>query len=128
MKELLVDNVEPVEVSPWVVSSWLARPHLHEVSSLSTWCYCFMRYMAAQTSDPVIRDQLAYALPSAPCVEVWLDLRPLPLPVPAGCPASRFPGSIPAHPFEYSKCTNYSPTIQTNALPPIGFNHHSSSV
>ena len=37
------------------------RPRLREVSSLSTWCYCFMGYMAARTADPATRDQLAYA-------------------------------------------------------------------
>ena len=38
-----------------------ARPRLREVNSLSTWCYCFLGYMAIRTSDPVTRDQLTYA-------------------------------------------------------------------
>ena len=28
---------------------------------MSTWCYCFLAYMAIQTSDPRTQDQLAYA-------------------------------------------------------------------
>ena len=38
-----------------------SRPRLREVSSLPTWCYCFLGYMAMRTSDPTTRDQLAYA-------------------------------------------------------------------
>ena len=28
---------------------------------MPTWCYCFLAYVAAKTSDPITRDQLAYA-------------------------------------------------------------------
>ena len=65
MKELLADNIalinhlESVQGSPSFMGAM--RPRLREVSSLPTWCYCFMGYMAVRTSDPTTRDQLAYA-------------------------------------------------------------------
>ena len=31
------------------------------MSSLPTWCYCFLGYLAIRTTDPATRDQLAYA-------------------------------------------------------------------
>ena len=34
---------------------------LREVTSLATWCYCFLSYLAITTDDPITRDQLAYA-------------------------------------------------------------------
>ena len=67
LRELLADNITLVQQLesmhgyaplPMVGPS---RPRLREVSSLSTWCYCFLGYMAIQTSDPSTRDQLAYA-------------------------------------------------------------------
>ena len=67
MKELLTDNVsllnqlETVQGSPMGYMLGPTRPHLREVSSLSTWCYCFLAYVAMLTSDPQTRDQLAYA-------------------------------------------------------------------
>ena len=38
-----------------------SKPRLREIMSLPMWCYCFLGYVALQTSDPVTRDQLAYA-------------------------------------------------------------------
>lgn len=68
MKEFLVDNmalVSQLEAVPGMphMSSMLgsARPRLREVTSISTWCYCFLGYMAIRTRDPATRDQLAYA-------------------------------------------------------------------
>ena len=66
MKELLTDNLslisqlEAVQGIAPLHMLGAARPRLREVSSLPTWCYCFLGYMAARTSDPVTRDQLAY--------------------------------------------------------------------
>lgn len=67
MKELLVDNISLVQQLE-AVQSYAplptvgpSRPRLHEVTSLSSWCYCFLGYMAIVTSDPNTRDQLAYA-------------------------------------------------------------------
>ena len=67
MKELLQDNIsllaqleelqEPTSIQ--VVGT--ARPRPQEVSSLPTWCYCFLGFVATLTSDPITRDQLAYA-------------------------------------------------------------------
>ena len=67
MKELLTDNLslisqlEAVQGIAPLHMLGAARPRLQEISSLPTWCYCFLGYMAARTSDPVTRDQLAYA-------------------------------------------------------------------
>lgn len=67
MKELLADNMalmsqlEAIQGLPPVSMLGAARPRLREVTSLSTWCYCFLGYMAIRTSDPATRDQLTYA-------------------------------------------------------------------
>jgi hypothetical protein len=67
MKELLVDNIalvsqlEAVQGSAALPMVGPTRPRLREVTSLPTWCYCFLGFMAMQTSDPVTRDQLTYA-------------------------------------------------------------------
>ena len=67
MKELLADNMALISqldtVSGLSASQMLgaARPRLREITSLPTWCYCFLGYMALRTSDPATRDQLAYA-------------------------------------------------------------------
>ena len=37
------------------------KPRLREVTSLPSWLYCFLAYVAIQTTDPHIRDMLAYA-------------------------------------------------------------------
>ena len=67
MRELLADNItllsqlEAIQGVPPLQILGGARPRLREVSSLSTWCYCFLGYAAILTSDPTTRDQLAYA-------------------------------------------------------------------
>lgn len=67
MKELLADNVSllnQLEAVPGVTAAHLCgstRPRLREVSSLTSWCYCFLGYMAMCTKDPSTRDQMAYA-------------------------------------------------------------------
>lgn len=67
MKELLADNMSllhQLETVSGVSATHMlgpARPRLREVASLPTWCYCFLGYVAMQTSDPTTRDQLAYA-------------------------------------------------------------------
>ena len=54
-------------VAPARGGTWLLSASLHwgretrEVSSLTIWCFCFLGYMAIGTSDPITRDQLAYA-------------------------------------------------------------------
>ena len=67
MKELLADNVsllsqlEAVQ-GPAVISMLgPTRPRLREVTTLPTWCYCFLGYMAMCTTDPQTRNQMAYA-------------------------------------------------------------------
>jgi hypothetical protein len=66
MRELLSDNIaliqqlEDIQGFP-IATVGATRPRLREVSSLPTWCYCFLGYMAILTPDPTTRDQLAYA-------------------------------------------------------------------
>lgn len=66
MRELLADNIsllhqlETIQGYPPLHILGPARPRLRDVTSLSTWCYCFMGYMAIRTSDTTTRDQLAY--------------------------------------------------------------------
>ena len=64
MRELLADNmalVQQLESVPGSSMLGTSRPRLREVTSLPTWCYCFLGYMAIRTSDPSTRDQLSYA-------------------------------------------------------------------
>ena len=67
MKELLADNValtkqlEAVQGVPAFHLLGTRGPRLREVSSITSWCYCFLGYMAVRTTDPDTRDQLAYA-------------------------------------------------------------------
>ena len=67
MKELLTDNMSLISQLEAVQGTSAAqmlgpnRPRLREVSSLATWCYCFLGYVAIRTTDPSTRDQLAYA-------------------------------------------------------------------
>ena len=67
MTELLADNISLVHqlesiqgFSPLNLLG-ATRPRLREITSLSTWIYCFLGYVAIRTSDPTARDQLAYA-------------------------------------------------------------------
>jgi len=67
MKEFLADNMaltQQLEAIPGmlpIATLGATRPRLREVNSLSTWCYCFLGYMAIRTADPATRDQLTYA-------------------------------------------------------------------
>lgn len=67
MKELLADNVSLLSQLEAIQGPTAAhmlgptRPRLREVSSLPTWCYCFLGYVALRTTDQQTRDQLAYA-------------------------------------------------------------------
>jgi hypothetical protein len=55
----------PAGVGTWDVSGpymlGSARPCMREVSSLASWCYCFLGYVAMRTTDPSTQDQLAHA-------------------------------------------------------------------
>lgn len=67
MRELLADNMSllgQLEAVPGLSTVQMlgpTRPRLREVSSILTWCYCFLGYMAIRTTDMATRDQLAYA-------------------------------------------------------------------
>ena len=66
MRELLADNItlihqlESIQGCTPLHTLGPTRPRLRQLSSLPTWCYCFLGYMAILTSDPSTRDQLAY--------------------------------------------------------------------
>ena len=51
-----VDNAFPAHVLP--ASS---RPRLREVTSLPSWIFCFLTYLAVRSSDQATRDGLIYA-------------------------------------------------------------------
>ena len=59
MKELLADNMslinqlETVSGLPAAHMLGASKPRLREIMSLPMWCYCFLGYVALQTSDPV---------------------------------------------------------------------------
>ena len=63
MRELLSDNIallHQLEATPGYYPLHLAgvaRPRLSDVSSLTTWCYCFLAYMAIRNN----MNQVAYA-------------------------------------------------------------------
>ena len=69
MKELLTDNIallrqlEEVQPGSSVIHHSLggARPRLREVSSITTWVYCFLYYCAIRTDDLYLRNLLVYA-------------------------------------------------------------------
>ena len=67
MRELLADNIsllrqlESVQGPTHMPLIGPNRPRLREVSSLSSWVYCFLGYVAILTTDSITRDQLAYA-------------------------------------------------------------------
>lgn len=67
MKELLFDNIsllqqlEATQGQVAIQTVGAARPRLREVTSITTWCYCFLGYLAVLTTDAVTRDQLVYA-------------------------------------------------------------------
>ena len=65
MRELLADNIALLHqleamhgYSPLHLAG-VARPQLHDVSSLTKWC-CFLAYIAIRTADPTTHDQFAY--------------------------------------------------------------------
>ena len=57
----LLNQIESVQGTAAVSHFGVNRPRLREVTSLATWCYCFLGYLAITTADPTTRDQLAYA-------------------------------------------------------------------
>ena len=65
MREFLVDNLvlqdrlEALQGQNYHILG--SRPRLREVSTPLSWACCFLAYVAIATSDPVTRDQLAYA-------------------------------------------------------------------
>jgi hypothetical protein len=56
----LVAQLEEVQESTSLYFVGATRSRMQEITSLPTWCYSFLDFMAAITSDPVTREQLAY--------------------------------------------------------------------
>ena len=62
MRDMLPDNMALLRQLDDVKSDKAAsKAKLREVNSLPSWLYCFMAYMAVQTSDPHTRELLTYA-------------------------------------------------------------------
>lgn len=67
MRELLTDNItllQQLDVMNMQCSlpalPGVMRPRLREVTTLPSWLYCFLAYVAIRSSDPETRDMLAY--------------------------------------------------------------------
>ncbi len=67
MRDLMADNIslhtqlEDLHGAGSLASTPIGfRPRLREVTSLSSWMFCFATYMAVRTRDPTTRDMLAY--------------------------------------------------------------------
>ena len=67
MRELLCDNValhdqlESIHGSLQTMATPGAlRARMREVPSLSSWVYCFAAYIALRSTEPFVRDMLAY--------------------------------------------------------------------
>ena len=70
MRDLLGDNMavrrhfEDIQGSLGsnVVQIASSRPRVREVSTIPSWVCCFLTFLAVGTSDPVVRERLAYAV------------------------------------------------------------------
>ena len=65
LRDFLTDNISLLQQLEVVQGSFPvtgpARPRLREITSLPSWLYCFLAYVAIHTNDHATRDQLAYA-------------------------------------------------------------------
>lgn len=68
MKELLTDNVSLLQQleavggqGPSPSLPGVLKPRLRDITSLSTWMYCFLAYVAVRSPDKATQDMLAYA-------------------------------------------------------------------
>ena len=65
LRDFLTDNISLLQQLEVVQGSFPvtgpARPRLREITSLPSWLYCFLAYVAIRTNDHATRDQLAYA-------------------------------------------------------------------
>ena len=67
MRELLTDNISLLQQLDALniqcalpALPGLMKPRLREVTTLPSWVYCFLAYVAIRSSDPMTRDMLAY--------------------------------------------------------------------
>ena len=68
MRDLLTDNVSLIQQLDTFGGNHaipslpgMLRPRLREVTSLPSWIYCFLAYIAIRANDQGVRDMLAYA-------------------------------------------------------------------
>ena len=68
MRDLLGDNIALTQHFETMQSQFptallpaTSRPRLREVTTLSSWIYCFLMYLAVRTVDQATRDRLIYA-------------------------------------------------------------------
>ena len=68
MRDLLTDNVSLIQQlntfggnHAFPSLPGMLRPRLREVTSLPSWIYCFLTYIAIRANDQGVRDMLAYA-------------------------------------------------------------------
>ena len=68
MRDLLTDNVSLIQQLDTFGGNHafpslpgMLRPRLREVTSLPSWIYYFLAYIAIRATDQVVRDMLAYA-------------------------------------------------------------------
>ena len=98
MKELLQDNIslvaqlEELQGPSSLQLIGASRPRLCEVSSLATWCYCFLGYAATMKSTSIC--PLDYQAGPEPGRAILLRIRPSFLPT---------DGNRPLHALEHPK-------------------------
>lgn len=67
MRDLLTDNISLRQLEafgaqyPMPTMPGILKPRLREVSTLPSWLYCFLAYVAIRTPDTATREMLAYA-------------------------------------------------------------------
>ena len=68
MRDLLTDNISLMQQLESFSGQYslpslpgVLRPRMREVTSLASWMYCFLAYVAIRSVDPTTRDMLAYA-------------------------------------------------------------------
>ena len=67
MRDLLTDNLSLLQQleafggQPFPTLPGMLKPRLREVSTIPSWIYCFLAYIAIRSPDPYTRDMLAYA-------------------------------------------------------------------
>lgn len=69
LRDMLTDNIALLQQMETFTSTYacmpglpgVLKPRLRDITSLASWMYCFMAYIAMRVTDPAARDLLAYA-------------------------------------------------------------------